>query len=300
MRTTRIAALVSGALLITAALGIAQTASDPTLKDIQQTLGFVPGFFKAFPEHGLAGAWEEMKTVQMNPKSALPGKTKELFGLAVAAQIPCRYCIYFHTSVAKANGATEQEVKEALAVSALVRHWSTVLNGNQIDFARFKDEVNRMFQNAGQKKQGGAAAPASPPAEITDAVSAYADIEQTIGFVPTFMKMFPEEGIAGAWREMKSLELSPDTALDLKTKALVGLGVSAQVPCQYCVYHDTEMARHAGASDSEIREAIAIAAITRHWSTVLNGSLLDENAFKRDVDRLVRTMTEKAPKAAQK
>src|SRR4051812_34672324 len=102
MNATRIAALVTGALSITAALAIAERESEATYKDIQQTLGFVPGFFKAFPEHGIAGAWEEMKGVQMNPRSALPGKTKELIGLAVAAQIPCRYCIYFHTNVAKA------------------------------------------------------------------------------------------------------------------------------------------------------------------------------------------------------
>jgi hypothetical protein len=40
-----------------------------------------------FPEQGLKPAWEESLAV-MNPKGALDGKTKELIGLAVAAQIP--------------------------------------------------------------------------------------------------------------------------------------------------------------------------------------------------------------------
>ncbi len=61
--------------------------------DIGKTLGFVPQFFLKLPEGMLPGAWEEMKTLQMNPNTALPGRTKELIGLAVAAQVPCRYCI---------------------------------------------------------------------------------------------------------------------------------------------------------------------------------------------------------------
>ena len=39
------------------------------------------------PEAGIGGAWREFKTIQLNPHSAVPGKYKELIGLAVAAQI---------------------------------------------------------------------------------------------------------------------------------------------------------------------------------------------------------------------
>jgi AhpD family alkylhydroperoxidase len=119
--------------------------------DIQKTLGSVPGFFKAFPESGIAGAWAEFKAVQLNPKTKLDGKTKELIGLAVAAQIPCQYCIYFHTAVAKANGATDQEIGEAVAMAAIARHWSTVLNGMQVDLATFKGETDAVLRAAGQK-----------------------------------------------------------------------------------------------------------------------------------------------------
>ncbi|HEY7997897.1 MAG TPA: carboxymuconolactone decarboxylase family protein [Pseudolabrys sp.] len=119
--------------------------------DIQKTLGSVPGFFKAFPESGIAGAWAEFKSVQLNPKTKLDGKTKELIGLAVAAQIPCQYCIYFHTAVAKANGATDQEIGEAVAMAAIARHWSTVLNGMQIDLATFKGETDAVLRAAGGK-----------------------------------------------------------------------------------------------------------------------------------------------------
>ena len=69
----------------------------------------------------------------------------------MAAQIPCQYCIYFHTAVAKANGATDQEIGEAVAMAAIARHWSTVLNGMQIDLATFKGETDAVLRAAGEK-----------------------------------------------------------------------------------------------------------------------------------------------------
>src|SRR5262245_7879180 len=71
----------------------ANAAAQATYRDIEQTLGMMPSFFKAFPEAGIEGAWTEFKSIQLNPKTSLDGKTKELIGLAVAAQIPCQYCI---------------------------------------------------------------------------------------------------------------------------------------------------------------------------------------------------------------
>jgi len=120
-------------------------------KDIEATLGFVPGFFKAFPEAGVAGAWAEFKNVQLSPATKLSVKTKELIGLGVASQIPCGYCVYFHTAVAKANGASDEEIREAVAMAAISRHWSTVLNGMQVDLATFKGETDAVLKLAGEK-----------------------------------------------------------------------------------------------------------------------------------------------------
>ena len=127
------------------------TSAQSTYRDIEKTLGTVPSFFKQFPAAGIAGAWAEFKAVQLNPKTKLDGKTKELLGLAVAAQIPCSYCVYFHTAAAKANGATEEEIREAVAMAAIVRHWSTVLNGMQVDLAGFKSEADTVLRLAGEK-----------------------------------------------------------------------------------------------------------------------------------------------------
>jgi AhpD family alkylhydroperoxidase len=138
-----------GALIEPAAAQDASAAA--TYRDIEQTLGSVPGFFKQFPEIGIAGAWAEFKSVQLNAKTKLDAKTKELIGLAVASQIPCQYCIYFHTAVAKANGATDEEVREAVAMSAIVRHWSTVLNGMETDLTAFKHDTDTVLHAAAEK-----------------------------------------------------------------------------------------------------------------------------------------------------
>ena len=76
-----------------------------TYKDIKQTLGILPTFLKNYPEGSISGAWLDFKGLQLNATSVLPGKIKELIGLAVAAQIPCQYCTLLHTEAAKLNKA---------------------------------------------------------------------------------------------------------------------------------------------------------------------------------------------------
>lgn len=71
----------------------------------------------------------------------MPAKTKALISLAVAAQIPCTYCIWADTQSARLAGATDEEIREAVAMAALTRHWSTVFNGMQVDFETFKKEL---------------------------------------------------------------------------------------------------------------------------------------------------------------
>ncbi len=140
-----------GALAAIAPVASAENDSaQATYQDIEKTLGMVPSFFKLFPTGGIAGAWAEFKTVQLNPGTKLDGKTKELIGLAIAAQIPCHYCVYFHTAAAKANGASDEEIREAVAMSAIVRHWSTVLNGMQVDLADLKRETDTVLRLAGE------------------------------------------------------------------------------------------------------------------------------------------------------
>lgn len=112
--------------------------------------------------------------------------------------------------------------------------------------------------------------------------AALKDIEATLGSVPTFIKQMPKAALPGAWLELKDLEFSESTALTPKVKALIGLAVVAQIPCQYCIWADALSAKQAGATDEEIAEAVAIAATERYWSTMLNGLQVDLDTFKAE------------------
>ena len=271
----------------------AKSPAAETRADIQKTLGFAPQFLTKFPDLALPGIWDEMKGLQLNPNTALPGRTKELIGLAVASQVPCRYCILAHTEFAKLNGASDAEIGEAVTMAALTRHWSTYLNGIQMDEPKFRAEIAALV--AGAKQAAASKAPAPKPGVVTDAQSALKDMTALLGAPPEFLKRFLEAGRAGAWREFRDVQLNPNTALSGKYKELAGLAVASQVPCKFCVIAHTEFAKLNGATDAEINEAIGMAALTRNFSTMLNGLQVDEGQFKRDIDKLV-----KGAKAAKK
>jgi AhpD family alkylhydroperoxidase len=97
-----------------------------------------------YPDSGVVGAWVWMKDIE-DGKGALDPKTRELIGLAVASQIPCQYCIAYHRKAATALGANEQELREASAVAANTRHWSTMLYGAQVDFEEYKATLEKLF-----------------------------------------------------------------------------------------------------------------------------------------------------------
>ena len=58
---------------------------------------------------------------QVFAEGALSSKTKELIAVAVAHVTQCPYCIRGHTERALSNGATEQELMEAIWVASEMR-----------------------------------------------------------------------------------------------------------------------------------------------------------------------------------
>ena len=117
------------------------SSADATYADVNSALGGVPSFIKLFPKGAVAGAWAEERDLELSDKTALTPKVKALISLAVAAQIPCEYCIWADTKSARSFGASQDEIAEAVAMSSLTRHWSTFLNGMQVDFSQFKAEM---------------------------------------------------------------------------------------------------------------------------------------------------------------
>jgi AhpD family alkylhydroperoxidase len=121
---------------------------DPTMsrediyKEMESMFGGVPSMFKAVPDSTLELEWELMKRTQFE-EGAIPNKFRELIGLAVSAATKCRFCVFFHTEMARLNGATDAEIQDALAYAKSSTGWSTYVNGLQIDFEQFKDEIRK-------------------------------------------------------------------------------------------------------------------------------------------------------------
>ncbi len=107
--------------------------------------GDPPRFYSnTYPEHALKAMLKADETL-MGPEAKLDARTRELIALGVAAQVPCPYCVYVHDKKARANGASEAEIREAVATAAHVRHWSTVLNGMAYNIDDFKKEVDGLI-----------------------------------------------------------------------------------------------------------------------------------------------------------
>ena len=68
---------------------------------------------------------------------AIPLKYAQLVALSASVAMKCEYCIPAHTSFAIAAGATEEEIKTAVAIAADVALNSSMLYGTQFDMDEF-------------------------------------------------------------------------------------------------------------------------------------------------------------------
>lgn len=118
-------------------------AYEDTLKDIQKTMGIVPGFMKALPRDALVNEWPNFKKYQLED-SVIPGKYRELIGLAVAANIKCPYCQLFHTGAAKMNGATDAELSELVMLASMTSRWSSIIHAQHYDYDTFQREFEQI------------------------------------------------------------------------------------------------------------------------------------------------------------
>jgi AhpD family alkylhydroperoxidase len=107
---------------------------------ITEMFGVVPSMFKELPDSTLELEWQLMKRSQFD-EGAIPNKYRELIGVAVAAISKCKYCSFFHTEIAKLNGATDEEIEDAVHYAKSSAGWSTYINGMQLDFEQFKSEI---------------------------------------------------------------------------------------------------------------------------------------------------------------
>jgi AhpD family alkylhydroperoxidase len=123
---------------------------EDTLKDIEKSFGFVPGFLKGLPQDVLVHDWPLMKKYTLG-ESKIPGKYRELMGLAVAANIKCPYCILFHRSVAQMLGATPEEFAETAFLASYTSRWSAMIHAQHYDYDTFAKETQRIGEYLSKK-----------------------------------------------------------------------------------------------------------------------------------------------------
>ena len=122
-------------------------------KEIESMFGLVPSMFKSIPDSSLELEWQLFKTVQLE-EGPIPNKYRELIGVALSAISKCRYCAFYHTELAKLNGASDAEIEDAVHYAKSSAGWSAYINGLQIDYETFKNEVSRACEHVRSMEAG--------------------------------------------------------------------------------------------------------------------------------------------------
>lgn len=122
-------------------------------QEIEKMFGVVPSFFNNVPDSSLELEWRLFREVQFND-GPIPNKYRELIGLAIAAITKCRYCLFYHTELAKLNGATAAEIEDAVHFAKSSAGWSTYITGMQTDFDQFKAEVSKACEHVRSTQSG--------------------------------------------------------------------------------------------------------------------------------------------------
>jgi AhpD family alkylhydroperoxidase len=103
-----------------------QRQPQPNEEEIQMTESMYPPTTKALSERRrdlapeIEAAFRQFSQAIFRD-GALPGKTKQLIAVAVAHVTQCPYCIKGHTRAALRDGATPEELMEAIWVAAEMR-----------------------------------------------------------------------------------------------------------------------------------------------------------------------------------
>ena len=135
--------------------------------------------------------------------------------------------------------------------------------------------------------QAGAASHEAAEAKSVDVVKAEEEMEKTFGTLPSWLMAYPEHARAQAWEWEKAIE-GPGV-IPPKYQQLIALAVASQIPCEYCTFGHRSFATELfGASQAEISEAVALAANTRHWSTVLYGKGVDHDGFRTEIRNIIQ------------
>jgi alkylhydroperoxidase AhpD family core domain len=120
-------------------MGASAFAEQEAMRDVKTANPFIV----LHPESQQAAARAYYAAVEKNVfNGAIPRKHAQLAAISASVAMKCVYCIPAHTAFARAAGATEEEIKTAVAIAADVALNSSMLYGNQYDM----DVFMKMFE----------------------------------------------------------------------------------------------------------------------------------------------------------
>ena len=121
--------------LLTTAFGYSQT-TDQEYDALTKKSPFNKMYPKATAADAAAyfGAWNKIFT-----QGPIPLKEARLAAISASAAMKCEYCITAQVHLAKAAGATVDEIKAAIFIAAEVARFSTLLYGNEFGMDNLKN-----------------------------------------------------------------------------------------------------------------------------------------------------------------
>lgn len=121
-------------LILCLSLLSAVALADDEMRDVKTANPFI----LLHPESQQAAAEAYYAAVEKNLfNGAIPLKHAQLAAISASVAMKCVYCIPAHTAFARAAGATDEEIKTAVAIAADVALNSSMLYGNQFDMEAF-------------------------------------------------------------------------------------------------------------------------------------------------------------------
>jgi AhpD family alkylhydroperoxidase len=121
----------------------------------------------------------------------------------------------------------------------------------------------------------------------------FSEIESELGTVPGFFRQMPEDSLDAEWQLFKKYVLYPETEIPPKYRELIGIASAAARHCWYCTNFHTGLAKHHGASDAEIEEAVYLSKFGGGWSTYLNGINYDKETFLKELHKVGEYLSRK-------
>ncbi len=125
---------------------------EETIKEIESTLGIVPGFMKSTPKDILTQMWPLFKKYMIG-ESVIPQKYREMMMLAASAAVKCPYCETYHKEVSKMMwGASDEELSELGVLVGQTGFWSNVLHTQHYDYNTFVKELQQIGEYVSKNK----------------------------------------------------------------------------------------------------------------------------------------------------